>query len=319
MTAVPPASAPLPPLSAARTGAWLVFAAALVWSFGGVFARLLADVYAAPGVWTVVFWRCLWAAAFLAGFIAVRDGPRTILPGMRAMGWPGLAVALAFATASTAFVVALDHTTVANVLLVQAGVPLLAALLARVFLGERVSAPTAAAIVLVLAGVAIMVSDSLPGAGGGGSAIGDLLAVTIAVCFAGATVITRRFARVRMTPAVCLGALIAMAFAATRVPSFPGDLVVPAPAMALLAGFGALSFGLGLALFVTGARLVPAATAALLGVAETLLGPFWVWLAFGETPEARTLLGGGLVVLALVGHLALGGRTRGRASSPGAP
>jgi drug/metabolite transporter (DMT)-like permease len=311
MTAVPPASAPLPlpPLPAARTGAWLVFAAAVVWSFGGVFARLLADVYAAPGVWTVVFWRCLWAAAFLAGFIAVRDGPRTILPGIRAMGWPGLAVALAFATASTAFVVALEHTTVANVLLVQAGVPLLAALLARVFLGERVSGPTAAAIVLVLAGVAIMVSDSLPGAGGGGgSAIGDLLAVTIAVCFATATVITRRFAQVRMTPAVCLGALIAMAFAATRVPSFPGDLAVPAGAMALLAGFGALSFGLGLALFVTGARLVPAATAALLGVAETLLGPFWVWLAFGETPEARTLVGGGLVVLALVGHLALGGR-----------
>ena len=72
----------------------------------------------------------------------------------------------------------------------------------------------------------------------------------------------------------------------------------------LLAGFGAGSFGLGLALFVTGARLVPAAVAALLGVAETVLGPFWVWLAFGETPAARTLLGGGIVLAALLAHLA---------------
>ena len=48
---------------------------------------------------------------------------------------------------------------------------------------------------------------------------------------------------------------------------------------------------------------MPAAVAALLGVAETLLGPFWVWLFFGETPAPRTLVGGAMIVAALAGHL----------------
>jgi drug/metabolite transporter (DMT)-like permease len=73
--------------------------------------------------------------------------------------------------------------------------------------------------------------------------------------------------------------------------------------MAVLFAFGALNLGLGLALFVTGARLVPAAVAALLGVSETMLGPLWVWLFFGEEPAARTLLGGSVVLAALVAHL----------------
>ena len=258
----------------------------------------------------MVFWRSAFAAAFLAGFAAARSGPRRLPAAFRAIGLPGLAVAACFAVASTAFVVALGHTTVANVLLVQAGAPLLAALMARVALGEPIAGPTWAAIAATLLGVAVMVSGGLGGAGA--SPTGDLLALTIAVAFALATVITRAAARVPMVPAACLAAVAAGLFAATRAPGLavaPRDLV-------LLAGFGAGSFGLGLALFVTGARMVPAATAALVGVAETVLGPFWVWLAWGETASARTLLGGGIVLAALLAHLAWtrgGLRRRGRA------
>ena len=276
-----------------RLGPWIVLASAVVWSFGGIFARLLGGL----DPWTVVFWRSSFAAAFLLGFMALRDGPGGLGPGFRAMGAPGLAMALAFASASTAFVVALGHTTVANILLVQAGVPLIAALIAWAAFGERVPRATWVAIALVFVGVAVMVSGSLTGVN---SAVGDALAVYIAIAFATATVITRRFADVRMTPAVCLGALIAAGFAATRAPTF----AVSPTQLGLLFGFGALSLGLGLALFVTGARLVPAAVAALLGVAETLLGPVWVWLFLAETPGPRTLLGGALVLGALIAHLA---------------
>jgi drug/metabolite transporter (DMT)-like permease len=278
-------------------GAWLVLASAVTWSFGGVFARLLA----ALDPWTVVFWRSLFAALTLAAFLLARDGVRGFLPGFRALGLPGVAVGLAFASASTAFVVALQHTTVANILLVQAGAPLVAAVLARVALGERVSRATAAAIAGVFVGVAVMVSGSLTGAG---SPLGDALALWITFAFASATVITRRYASVRMVPAACLGAAVAAGVAATQAPA----LAAGSRELALLFGFGALSLGGGLALFVTGARLVPAAVAALLGVAETVLGPVWVWLAFGETPGARTLLGGGLVLAALLGHLAFAAR-----------
>jgi len=304
MTLAAPASAT--PASASdarpadvRRGTGLVLAAALVWSAGGLFARALGGL----DPWTVVFWRSVFAAAFLLGVVALHAGPRGVPAAFRAIGGPGLAVAAAFAVASTAFVVALGHTTVANVLLVQAGVPLIAALMAWAAFGERVAGPTWAAIVLVIAGVAVMMSGSLAGGsltGGAAAPVGDLLALLMATAIALATVLTRRFARVRMAPAVCLGALLAGGFAAARAPGFavtPGEL-------ALLAGFGAGSFGLGLALFVAGARLVPAATVALLGVTETVLGPLWVWFAFGETPAARTLAGGGVVLAALVAHLA---------------
>jgi drug/metabolite transporter (DMT)-like permease len=300
---VPPAQIVLPE---SRLGPWIVLASAVVWSFGGVFGRLLGPL----DVWTVVFWRSGFAAAFLLGFMLLRDGGATTMARFRAMGIPGLAVALAFASASTAFVLALGHTTVANILLVQAGVPLIAALIAWAAFGERVPRATWAAIALVFLGVAVMVSGSFTGAG---SALGDALAVWIALAFATATVITRRYAQVRMTPAVCLGTLLAAAFAASRAES----LAVSPGALGLLGGFGGFSLGLGLALFVTGARLVPAAVAALLGLAEPLLGPLWVWLLMGETPGARTLLGGGLVLAALAGHLAWQlSPTRGRRAGP---
>lgn len=289
-------SSPSPVLRAASPGPWLVLSSAVVWSFGGAFARFLGDL----DPWTVVFWRAVWAAAFLIGFMGLREGPRS-LPGLfRAMGAPGLAVALCFTTASTSFVVALQFTTVANVLLIQAGVPLIAALMAWALFGERTSGPTWAAIAAVLIGVAVMVSHSLTGQA---NPMGDLLGLMVALAFASATVITRRHAHLRMTPAVCLGMMIAAGIAALVLGLRGGTFMVSPARMGLLAGFGALNLGLGLALFVTGARLVPAAIAALLGTAETMLGPVWVWLIFGETPDPRTLLGGGIVLLALIGHL----------------
>jgi drug/metabolite transporter (DMT)-like permease len=148
----------------------------------------------------------------------------------------------------------------------------------------------------VIAGVAIMVSASL---GGAVSPVGDGLALLIAVVFACATVITRRHADVGMMPAVCLGTLIAALVSACMVQRFAvsrGDLV-------LLFLFGAANLGLGMALFVSGARLLPAALAALIGTAEPVLGPVWVWLIHGEVPGGRTLLGGCVVFAALLLHL----------------
>src|SRR5262245_20932572 len=125
-----------------RVGFLLVFLSALFWSFGGAIARFID----ASDSWTVVFWRSSWAAAFLLCFMLWRDGLRGTLALFRSMGVPGFAVALCFATASTCFVVALAYTTVANILLMQAGVPLLAALISWLLFRETVALPTWAAI-----------------------------------------------------------------------------------------------------------------------------------------------------------------------------
>ena len=289
-----------------RLGMLLVFLSALFWSFGGTIARFLE----VDDSWTVVFWRSTWAAIFLLGYMIWRDGGRGTVAMFRAMGLPGIAVALCFATASTAFVVALSYTTVANILLMQAGVPLLAALLAWIVFRERVSAPTWVAIGAVILGVGIMVSDSL---GGNVSPVGDGLAVLIAVVFACATVITRRYRDVRMTPATCLGTAIAGCFAATQASAF----ATSGSDAGLLFAFGALNLGLGLAFFATGARLIPAAYAALIGTSEPLLGPVWVWLVHGEVPSARTILGGLVVFAALLAHIALEFRRTQKPVRPG--
>lgn len=289
-----------------RVGYLLVFLSALMWSLGGTIARFIAI----DDSWSVVFWRSLWAAAFLIAFMAWRDGPRGTVKLFRGMGLPGLAVAVCFATASTCFVVALAYTKVANILLMQAGVPLLAALLSWLLFREKVSVATWAAIAGVIVGVAIMVSESL---GGAVSPIGDGLALLIAFMFSVATVITRRFAQVRMTPATCLGTIFAALFAASQASQF----AVSPRDMGFLFAFGVVNLGVGLAFFATGARLIPAAVAALLGTFEPILGPVWVWLVHGEVPSARTMVGGVVVVAALFVHIGLELRRQSRPARPG--
>ncbi|MCC0035260.1 MAG: DMT family transporter [Hoeflea sp.] len=293
-TAVPAArtTSPQPGAADARNGVLLVFGAALVWSFGGAIARGL-DV---GDPWTIIAWRSFFAALFLIGFMLWRDGPAGTIRLFRTMGLPGIGVALCFATASISFVVALGYTSVANILLMQAGVPLIAALLGVVFLREAVDRVTWAAILAVIAGISVMVSDSFAARV---SFIGDGLALVIAVVFAAATVITRRFSGVRMTPAVCLGVIIGTLVGV----ALSSGLIVSARDFGLLFLFGAFNLGLGMAMFATGARLIPSALAALISTMEPVFGPVWVWLIHAEVPAPRTLVGGSMVFAALVAHI----------------
>ncbi len=275
-------------------GAWLVFGAAAIWSFGGAIARFLQ----VTDSWTIIFWRSLCAAVFLIGFMWYRDGLRGTWKLFIGMGWAGAGVALCFATASTSFIVALAYTTVANILLMQAGAPLFAALMMFVFFGERAGLGTWVAIGVVMSGIGVMVSDSIDGSV---SPVGDGLALLIALSFALATVLARRNAHVRMLPAACLASLVTLLVGLLLA----GALEVSASDGAWLFVFGALNLALGMICFVTGVRLLPAAVAALIGTAEPVLGPVWVWLVHGEVPAGRTLIGGAIVIVALMAHLAL--------------
>ena len=176
-------------------------------------------------------------------------------------------------------------------LFVQAAAPVLAALLARVLLGEPVTRRTAVAMAVALAGVALML-----GAPGDGDALGDGLAVVMSFSFALALVITRHRADVSMAPATCLSQIfLLVAFAPfATVGEIGSDDVV----WLVLLGGGQI--GLGLALLTIGARLIPAAQVGLITLLEVVLGPIWVWIALGERPSTATLVGGAIVVGAIV-------------------
>ncbi len=281
---------PLDPVGTARrNGLLLITLSAVMWSTGGLIVRVLGSLDS----WTVVFWRSVFAAVFLGCFMLARDG-RGTADLFRRMGLPGFIVALCFATASIALIVALNLTSVADALIIMSSAPLVAALLAWGMLGERPGFSAFVAIFACMAGVAVMVS----GAWGHGTLKGDLVAMLIALGYGVAIVTMRRHPDIRMTPAVFTGtglaALVVLPLAAP---------LSPAPMQfALLIVFGAAQLGLGLAIFVTGARLAPAADVALISTLEPILGPFWVWLVIGETPGVAALAGGSIVIAALIGY-----------------
>jgi drug/metabolite transporter (DMT)-like permease len=230
--------------SGTERGQITVALAAVVWSTAGVLQRQLS-----VGVATQVAGRALFAAVAVAAYVAVVERGR-VREACRSLGYAGLGFAVSLAVASGAFIVALNHASVAQVLFIQSIAPVLAALLGRALLDEPVSRRTSVAMIVALLGVGVMVG--LPG---GGSALGSGLAVVMALGFAVGIVIARHRRDVSMAPATVLAQLMLLVVAA------PFALAENAPASApdvlWLVLLGAGQIGLGLILFTIGARLIP--------------------------------------------------------------
>ncbi len=262
--------------------------AAIVWSTAGVLQRQLSSLDVA----TQVAGRALFAAVAVAAYVAVAERGRVVV-ACRSVGRAGVAFAASVAVSSGSFIVALNHASVAQVLFIQSIAPVMAALLGRALLGESLSMRTMVAMAVALLGVGVMV-----GSPGGGSALGDALSVVMALGFAVAIVIARHRRDVSMAPATGLAQLMLLIAAAPL--ALAGGLSVSVPDVLWLALFGAGQIGLGLILLTIGARLIPAAQVALISLLEVVLGPLWVWLAVGERPATATLVGGVIVVAAVV-------------------
>ena len=268
-----------------RRGQVYVALAAVAWSSAGVLQRQLSLDTA-----TQVFGRAAFAAVALFVYVAVAERGQ-VLRGFRSVGLAGVAVAVCVAIASGSFIAALNHTSVARVLFILAIAPVLAAVIARVALGEPITRRTAAAMALALAGVGLML-----GAPGEGSLAGDTLSFVAALAFAMTVVITRWRRDVSMAPATCLAQLMLLV---AFVPfASAGD--IGGADVFWLAALGIGQIGLGMVLLTVGARLIPAAQVALITLLETVLGPLWVWLALDERPSPLTLAGGAIVIAAIV-------------------
>ena len=185
----------------------------------------------------------------------------------------------------------------ANTLVIIASAPLLAACFSSLFLGEKVPPRTWLAIATAMAGVALTVSGSMRA----GTGLGDLFASGSAICMAGHFTALRWWRSADGPVAVCtaglLAALIALPLASPLSPQGNDLFWLPLLGLVVLP----LAFGL----MAIGPRYLPAAEVSLFLLAETALGPLWVWLVLNEQPSNTTLWGGAIVVGTLMVHALL--------------
>jgi drug/metabolite transporter (DMT)-like permease len=268
-----------------RRGQAYVALAAVAWSTAGVMQRQLT-----LDTSTQAMGRAVFAGLALLAYVAVVDRGR-VWDAFRSVGLAGVAVAVCVATASASFIAALNHTSVARVLFLLTIAPVLAAVIARVTLGEPITRRTLLAMALAIAGVAVML-----GAPSEASLAGDGLSLLCALSFAVMIVITRWRHDISMAPATCLSqVIVVVVFLPFATPSEIGGEDV-----FWLAALGIGQIGLGFALLTVGARLIPAAQVGLITLLEVVLGPLWVWLALDERPSTLTLVGGAIVIVAIV-------------------
>ena len=149
------------------------------------------------------------------------------------------------------------------------------------------------------------------GAGGAGRLVGDVLSAVMGLTYAGTIVLARVRPDVPTTAASCLAVLIVAVVSAPLA-----KFAVSPRDMALLALFGCGQMGVALILFTEGVRLIPAADAGLISVLESVLAPLWVWLVFAEDPGRTTLVGGAVVVVAVIAAARTDRRVQ---SAPGLP
>jgi drug/metabolite transporter (DMT)-like permease len=276
-------------------GIMLVAVAAVLWSTAGLFVRALN-----MDVWTMLAWRSMFAALSLALVVLVKHGRRT-WKGVRAIGWPGVMAIPMAAVSMGSYVVALKLTTVANVMVVYATVPFVAAGIAYFWLGERIGGRFLVASAVALVGIALMAGFATRPRDLAGNAMAFLMTIAFGVQL----VMARRHPALDMAPVNAAGAalcaIICWPLTAAGIPDLH-QLIV-------LALFGVTTTSLAYALFLTGGRHVPSGEAGLIGLLEVALAPLWVWFAFDEQPGRAAMVGGALVLVPVLWYLTVGQRS----------
>ena len=279
---------------AANRDAIFILLAGLCWSLSGIGVRLIEDA----NVWQIVFYRSISMSLFLAGVVYYTTGQNPIKIALEkgAISWVcGFALVLSY----VAGVYALQTTSVANTLLLFSTAPFQTAILARVFLGEIVRWRTWSAIGLSLVGVLIMVG----GQDNQSHISGDLAALSAALGFAVFTISVRKGRTGNMMPAVFWSAILCLPIMVLICLYTNTSLIVGPKDASIALLLGIIQMGLGLLLFTLGSKTLPAAKMTLLALSEVFFAPLWVWLFLDERIPLQTLIGGSVILLAIIWNL----------------
>jgi len=267
-----------------NAGIILLLISALVFSTAGLFTKAVE-----AGAWEVIFWRGVFAALFTTGYVFSRGAARVEFSGM---GRWGLLVAVVSAAGTAAFIPAFKHTSVANVVLIYAASPILAALLAWYWFREAMTRAAMLGCAAAFSGVILIVSGSLESI----NIRGDLLALWMTLCMTLVVVIYRR------APATPAAGPAVFASVLLMPPAlwFGNPFNIATEEVLILAAFG-LIFAIASVTLSEGARRVPSGETALLSTLESPFAIALAWVLLSEVPALATFIGGALIMTGVVG------------------
>ena len=277
--------------AARRRGILLVLTGTLLWSLAGFYARLIDHL----DLWTMLCGRAFFGGLCISVWAIVEWRRGTLGPRL-GFGRAASYIIPLSATAISSYVAAIKSTTVADVLVIYATLPFVAAGLAFLITGERASRRTIVAAGAALCGVVIMVAGGL----GGGHWLGQGLSMLMTLTFGLMVVLQRRQPGMSMTSINAAAAFVAAAFAFHFSP-LPA---LSAYDIAILFLFGLTTICLAFLTFMEGAKHIPAAEAGLISMLDVVIGPLWVFLGFGENPGLPAILGGAIVLSAVIWRVA---------------
>ena len=256
-------------------------------SWGGLIIRS----FEAASIWQILFYRSIFFLWVLIAFLLLTYGKKTFKK-IKEAGIPGLVGGLFLSGSFLAYLYSMSETTVANVVFIISTQTVFLPILAYFFLKEKISSRGTVAIVLAMIGVTLMIGDSL----GTGSFYGNLVALAIPINFSILILIIRKYPKVDMIPAIFYAGIFSCLYGLIFLDGL--DISSKDVWLSFLLGVPQLAFGF---IFITiGSRTTPAVMVGLLMLMETIFAPIWVWLFYNEIPPTSVLIGGLIIISAVV-------------------
>ena len=268
-------------------GPFLIFLGAVSLSFGG----LIVKSFEGATLWQILFWRSVFFSITVLVFLIITY-KKKIFNSFYLSGLPGFIAGVILSLGFCGYVIAMYSTTVANTNFIISLQILFLAVFGYLFLKEKISPITLFSIILAIAGVFIMVGNSLTP----GEFTGNLAAFSMPITFAVLIIVVRKYPSIDMVPAQFVAGIcccIIGYFFSTKIMISYHDIF-----LGFLAGFFQIGFGF---IFITiGARTTPSAMVGIIMLSESILGPLWAFLFVSERPSIFSLVGGATILLAVL-------------------
>ncbi len=256
-------------------------------SWGGFIVRSFQEA----NVWQILFLRSFFFIIALSLFLTLTYKNR-VIKIIKDSGLPGILGGFVMSFSFVAFIIAMNNTTVANVVFIISTQTMFLAIFGFFYLKEKVSLIGSSSIFLAMSGILIMVGDSIST----GSLFGNLVALVIPINFAIYVMIIRKNSNLDMVPAMLYSGIFSLIYGAILSNSFEFT------SHDLFMGFllGVPQLALGFICITIGSRTTASATVGLLMLMETLCGPLWVWLFLNEIPPISVFIGGTVIISAII-------------------